>query len=470
MTKDLTRGSPAKLIVMFTIPLLIGNIFQQFYNMADTLIVGRTIGPGALAAVGCTGSIMFLIIGFAQGMTSGLSIIVAQRFGAGDEEGVRRSFATGALVCLAITVVLTLVSVLSARPILELMQTPADIIDQAYEYIVVIYAGIGAAVLFNYLSNVIRALGDSRTPLIFLVIASVLNIGLDFALILWCGMGVAGAGVATVIAQAVSGLLCLIYIAKRFHILHPKRKDWRQTREQLMSHLRLAVPMGFQASIIAIGTISVQVALNTLGTTAVAAYTAASKIDMLCTMPSMSFGITMATYTAQNYGANLFQRIKTGVRQCCIISVIVSAVLGLVNILAGKYLIMAFVGAESTEIVDLAQIMLTINGICYVFLALLFVYRNTLQGLGKSFIPTLAGSLELVVRIFAAFVLAALMGFTGACLANSMAWIGACILLCIAYYVTIRKDFRTPAWAVPQPEYPEGHTEPEEQKKEAEIV
>lgn len=452
MTRDLTKGSPAKLIVFFTLPLLIGNVFQQFYNMADTFIVGRTIGPDALAAVGCTGSIMFFIIGFAQGITSGLSIVISQRFGAGDEEGVRRSFATSTLICIVTTVVLTAISVVLTRPILELMQTPSDIIDDAYSYLVVIFAGIGASILFNFLSNVIRALGDSRTPLIFLVIASVLNVVLDFVLIVYGHMGVAGAGVATVIAQVVSGLLCIVYIVKRFPILHIRRSDWRQSKEQIYLHLRLGLPMGFQASIISIGTISVQIALNTLGTTSVAAYTAASKIDNLCTMPSQSFGMAMATYTAQNYGANLMDRIRVGVRRCCVISGVVSALLGVMNILFGKYLVELFVGADGTaEIVSLAQIMLTMNGICYVFLALLFIYRSTLQGIGKSFIPTVSGVIELVIRIFAAFVLVAVMGFTGACLANCMAWVGACIFLCITYYITMHKLFRRPAYEIPKP-------------------
>ena len=455
MTKDLTKGSPTKLILMFTMPILIGNIFQQLYNMADTLIVGRTIGADALAAVGCTGSIMFFIIGFAQGLTSGLSIVIAQRFGAGDEEGVRRSFATGIVIAVGITVVLTAVSVLIARPVLELMQTPAKIIDDAYSYIVVIYAGIVASVLFNFLSNVLRALGDSRTPLIFLVIASLLNIGLDFVFILACSMGVAGAAFATVISQAISGLLCVGYIIKRFPVLHIKKRDWHQSKEQLLLHIRLAIPMGFQSSIIAIGTITVQVALNTLGTMAVTAYTAASKIDNLMTMPSMSFGIAMATYTAQNYGANLINRIKVGVRRCCIIAGGISVTLGAINICAGKYLVMAFVGESAPEIVSLSQIMLTINGICYVFLALLFVFRNTLQGLGKSFIPTASGVLELVVRIFAAIVLTALWGFTGACLANSMAWISAMILLAIGYFVVTKHLFHLPKYAVPKTAFPE---------------
>lgn len=459
MTKDLTKGSPTKLILMFTLPLLIGNIFQQLYNMADTLIVGRTIGADALAAVGCTGSIMFFIIGFAMGMTSGLSIVVAQRFGAGDEAGVRRSFATGIIIAGGVTAVLTVFSVLLARPVLELMQTPAKIIDDAYSYIVVIYAGIAAAVFFNFLSNALRALGDSRTPLIFLVIASLLNIGLDFVFILSCSMGVAGAAFATVISQAAAGFLCMAYIIKKFPILRIRREDWRQSKEQLLLHIKLAIPMGFQSSIIAIGTITVQVALNTLGTTAVTAYTAASKIDNLMTMPSMSFGIAMATYTAQNFGANLIGRIKTGVRQCCLIAGGISVFLSIVNICAGKYLVMAFVGESAPEVVSLAQVMLTINGICYVFLALLFIFRNTLQGLGKSFIPTLSGVLELVVRIFAAIVLTAFWGFTGACLANSMAWISAMALLAIGYFVVTRRLFHLPKFAVPKAVYLEGREE-----------
>ena len=237
MTKNMTVGNPAKLILFFTIPLLIGNLFQQLYNMADTLIVGRTIGVEALAAVGCTGSIMFLILGFTQGLTAGLSIVTAQRFGAGDEEGVRRSFAAGILIGGVITVFLTALSVALARPILILMRTPANIIDGAYSYIVVIYAGIAAAVLFNLLSSVLRALGDSRTPLIFLVIACLINIGLDFLCILTFQMGVAGAAVATIAAQLLSGGACIVYIARRFPMLHLRREHWRVTREEIFEHL-----------------------------------------------------------------------------------------------------------------------------------------------------------------------------------------------------------------------------------------
>lgn len=439
MTKNLTTGSPAKLILLFTLPLVIGNVFQQLYSMADTLIVGRTLGVDALAAVGCTGSLVFLIIGFAQGLTSGFSIITAQRFGAGDMQGVRQSFIVSALLSTAVTVVLTALAVPFTRPVLEWMRTPPQIIDEAYKYIVVIYWGIVSAMLFNLLSNIIRALGDSRTPLIFLIVASLLNIGLDFLFILQFQMGVAGAAVATVIAQLASGALCLLYIVKRFPMLHLHREDWKIPREMVWQHLRVGLPMGFQSSIIAIGAIVLQFALNNLGATSVAAYTAAQKIDMVAVQPMMSFGITMATFAAQNYGAHNILRIRKGVRQCCAMSVAFSIVVGAVNILAGRWLVGLFVGSDQPQVTALAQTYLVINGAMYFVLALLFIYRYTLQGLGKSFVPTLAGVMELLMRTFAVVALSGWLSFAGACLANPLAWIGACVPLAAAYYAVLRR-------------------------------
>ena len=293
MTKNMTSGQPAKLILFFTIPLLIGNIFQQFYSMADTLIVGRTIGVHALAAVGCTGSITFLILGFAMGLTAGLSIVTAQRFGASDENGVRRSIAVGALISLAVTILLTVIAVPLTRPILEWMQTPAEIIDDAWSYLVIIFTGTAACMLFNMLSNIIRAVGDSKTPLLFLIIACILNIILDFVLILVFKMGVAGAAWATILAQLVSGLLCLWYMKKRLTFLIPQKDDWKVTSWEVTLHLKLALPMAFQMSIIAIGAVILQYALNGLGAVSVAAYTAAQKIDSIATQPMNSFGTTM---------------------------------------------------------------------------------------------------------------------------------------------------------------------------------
>ena len=434
MTRDLTRGNPAKLILTFTIPLLIGNIFQQLYSMADTIIVGRTIGVNALAAVGATGSLSFLIIGFAQGLTAGFSVITAQRFGAGDYSGVRRSAAVSAVLSGIITLLLTAVSVAGVRPLLELMNTPADIIDDAYHYIVVIFWGIVASMLFNLLSNIIRALGDSKTPLLFLVVACLLNIALDFLFILAFHMGVAGAAWATVISQFVSGVLCLLYIGKQ---------DWKLRRDVVFAHLRVGLPMAFQSSIIAIGAMILQGALNALGSVAVAAFTAAQKLDTLIIQPLMSFGITMATYVAQNYGAGNLPRIRKGVRQCSVMSVAISLLGGLLVILAGKPLVRIFVGSGQNEVVDLAQVYLVINGACYCILALLFIYRYTLQGLGKSLVPTVAGVMELVMRTLAAVFLAQVIGFAGVSWANPIAWAGATIPLGIAYFVMISRLEKT---------------------------
>lgn len=439
MTKNLTEGSPAKLIVLFTIPLLIGNIFQQFYSMADTLIVGRTIGVNALAAVGCTGSITFLILGFAMGLTSGLSILTAQRFGAGDERGVRKSVAAGVWLSAGVTIALTALSVPLTRPILELMRTPPEIIDDACRYVIVIFGGIVASMLFNLLSNIIRALGDSKTPLFFLVVACILNIALDFVCILIFKMGVAGAAWATIIAQMVSGILCLFYIKRRLPILHLTREGWRVTKWELVQHAKVAFPMAFQMSIIAIGAVVLQFALNGLGALAVAAFTAAQKIDQIATQPMNSFGTTMATYAAQNYGAGKTERIRKGVLQCSLISVGFAVVMGLVNIFAGYQLAGIFVGPGEPEVASLAQTYLIINGSMYFLLAMLFIFRFTLQGLGKGVMPTVAGVMELVMRTFSAVFLAQYFGFAGACWSNPLAWLGACIPLTIAFFATVRK-------------------------------
>ena len=449
MTNDLTRGSPAKQILFFTIPLLIGNLFQQFYSMADTMIVGRTIGVEALAAVGATGSISFLIIGFSQGLTSGFAVITAQRFGAGDMDGVRKSVTSGILLGAGITVILTAVSVPLARPVLELMHTPEDILDDAHAYIAVIFAGIGASVMFNLLSNIIRALRDSRTPLLFLAAACVLNIGLDFVLILWCWMGVAGAAVATVFSQLVSGGLCLLYMFRRFPVLRLQRRDWIPERRMLLNESRVGLPMGFQMSIIAIGAMILQIALNRLGSTAIAGFIAAQKIDQLANQPMMSFGITMATYAAQNYGAGNMRRIRAGVRRCILMSVGFSIVCGGALILAAKPMAGLFVGADQPEVLDYVQTYLLLNASLYFLLALLFIFRYTLQGLGKSLFPTIAGVAELLMRTLAALVLANIWGYAGVCLSNPIAWFGALIPLTTAYVLTIRRLPDTEGLAAP---------------------
>lgn len=308
--KDLTKGNVVSQIALFALPLLIGNIFQQFYNMADMIIVGRTINTTALAAIGATGAIAFLVIGFSFGLTSGFTVITAQRFGAGDENGVRRSIATGIILSVVVSIVITALSVFTAFPLFKLMQTPADIIDDAYAYTVVIYGGTVVTIFFNLFAGILRALGDSITPLLFLVIACIINIVLDYVFIVYFHMGVAGAGWATVAAQGVAVLLCLVYSLKRFPVVRLRRQDWRFDWAFAWKHLAIGLSMGAQMAIIAVGSIVLQIGINHLGTDSIKAFSAAVKIDQLATQPLFSLGVAVATFTAQNYGAYRFMRIR----------------------------------------------------------------------------------------------------------------------------------------------------------------
>lgn len=438
MTKSMTEGGPARLILLFTLPLLGGNLFQQFYNMMDALIVGRTLGVDALAAVGCTGSIIFLILGFAQGISSGLSIVTARYFGSNDLEGVRRSFAANIVIGVGVTILLTVISVPLARPILVIMRTPANILDNAYAYVVVIYGGIFALMMFNVLSNVLRALGDSRTPLLFLIVASILNVVLDLLFIRTFYMGVAGAAWATVIAQVISAVLCIIYIAKKFPILHVRPEDFRLTRGELWQHLVIGLPMGFQTSIIGIGVIILQIVLNGQGELAVAAYTAAQKIEQIVCAPLNSFGLTMATYAAQNYGAGKIGRIRTGVHRCVAMSLGYTVFITMIVVFAGTPLVRLFVD-DAPEVIAMAGEYLRLTSLLYWALSLLFILRYTLQGLGQGVVPTIAGIMELIMRAVGCIILSGIFGFAGISVAYALAWPGSLIPLSISYLWTMQR-------------------------------
>lgn len=434
----LTKGNPLKLVIQFTIPLLIGNVFQQLYSFMDALIVGRTIGKDALAAVGATGSITFLIIGFAQGTTAGLAILTAQAYGARDDRQVRKSFGASIWISLIIAILITIFSLLFTVPLLTLMQTPKAILPDAIAFVRVIFIGTIASMAFNLLSNMLRALGDSRTPLFFLIIATVINIILDFTFILGLHMGVAGAGWATITAEFISALLCWIYIKRRIPLLVLRRSDLTFDWSEIVRHLKVGLPMGFQMSIIAIGSVILQVMLNTLGTNAVAAYTAAGRIDQLATLPASSFGVTMATYVAQNLGAKQYKRIRQGIYQTLALNVGLSTVLGALIIIFGKPLVNLFLGPNQPAVTDLAQIYFRANASMYWLLAILFTIRNTLQGLGQSLVPTIAGFFELFMRAFAGIVLVHLFAFTGASFANPLAWFGSVVVLVSSYVKTMR--------------------------------
>ncbi|WP_208560695.1 MATE family efflux transporter [Marinilactibacillus kalidii] len=439
MKKDMTQGSPMKLILSFTVPLLIGNLFQQFYNMADSYIVSQTVGVKAFSAIGSTTSLQFLIIGLAIGLTAGLSVITAQRFGKKDEKALRKNLAASVVISGVIAVILTVLTTTFSRQILTLMQTPAETYDYAYDYLNVIFWGISGTILFNLLANMLRALGDSKTPLYFLILTSILNIGLDYLFILYFDMGIRGASVATVISQVFSSILCLIFIWKKVPLLRIHKEDWAFDWSEYKEHLRIGLPYGFQYSIIAIGAVAITVTLNKLGANAVAAFTAAQKVDTVAMLPLQSFGVTMSTFAAQNYGARKFNRIWYGVNQAIKLSITYSVIIGIVLLLWGRQVAMLFVGADaSPEVISMIQQFFLTNATLYAVLSLLFIYRHTLQGLGNSLAPTVAGIGELVGRALAATLLSIPFGFLGAAISNPLAWVAALVPLAIAYYSTRR--------------------------------
>ena len=401
MVRDMTEGHPLKRILAFSAPLLLGNLFQQFYSMADSIIVGQYIGVNAFAAVGSTGSINFLILGFVQGACMGFAIPVAQEFGAGDMRAMRRCVANAAYLSVLVAIAVTALTALFTRDILRWMQTPADIFEDAYSYIFIVFAGTGATVLYNLLASVLRALGDSRTPLIYLIIASIINIALDVVLIAVIPLGVAGAAYATVASQLISGLLCLWHIKRKFLILHIEKQERKFDKELCLRLLHAGVPMGLQFSITAIGA-------------------------------------TMATYCSQNYGANRIDRVRQGIRQATIVTAVYSVVGLAIAYFCGRTIAQMFISAEETALLDSIRQFLTINGIFYFPLAIILVYRNSLQGLGFSNSAMLAGVFELVARSAVAWLLVGTFGFIAVCFANPAAWIAADCLLLPMYAKKIR--------------------------------
>ncbi len=434
MTKDMTRGNPMKLIVGFALPLLFGFLFQQFYNLVDTVIVGRFLGVDELAGVGATGSVNFLVIGFCMGVCNGFSIPVAHKFGAGDYKGMRKYVANCAWLGIAFSVVLTLVTVVLCRQILELMRTPEDIIDFSYQYIVIIFAAIPFTFLYNIVSGVIRALGDSRTPVIFLVISSIVNIGLDLFFIIVLKLGVAGAAWATAIAQVVAGVGCLWYMIKKFDILHIRKDEWAVNAHMMGSLCAMGVPMGLQYSITAIGSVVIQTAINSLGSIAVASVTAGQKIGMFFCCPFDALGGTMATYAGQNAGAGKVDRIRQGVRSATLIGGIYSIAACIVLTVFGGVIPILFVDASETVVIHQAHQFLTFNSLFYIPLTIVNVWRFTIQGMGYSLLAILAGVCEMIARAMVGFLLVPIFGYIIICFASPLAWLLADAFLIPAFF------------------------------------
>lgn len=438
-SKDMTVGSPMKLILGFALPLLMGMLFQQIYSLVDTIIVGRALGVTALAAVGATGSINFLIIGFCLGVCSGFALPVAQRFGAKDYKGMRKYVGNSAILAVIIAIIMTVLTVLLCRNILVWMNTPEDIIDLSYNYIVIIFAGIPATILYNLLSSYLRSLGDSVTPLIFLVISAVLNIALDLLFIVTFQMGVFGAAFATVLSQGISGLLCLIYIIFKCKLLHPERDDWTLDGSYVRTLLIMGLPMGFQYSITAIGSVILQTSVNALGSEAVASMTAASKISLFMCCPFDALGSTMATYGGQNVGAGKLDRLSKGLFSAGIVGIIYSIGIFIFNVFFGHNLIHLFVKASEVTVVTQAKTFLLINAAFYIPLVFVNEVRFLIQGMGFSGFAVFAGVFEMVARSLVGALFVPIFGFSAACFASPLAWIFADCFLFPAYFHVLRK-------------------------------
>ena len=439
---DMTSGSPVKMILSFTFPIFIGNVFQQFYNMADAVIVGKFVGTKALAAVGSTGTIMFLIYGFVVGMTAGFTVLTAQKFGAGDMKAMRQTVAGASILSLIVGLILTAAFMILMKPWLMAMNTPADIFADAYAYIMIVSAGILAQMLYNLLASVLRALGNSKVPLYFLILSALLNIVLDLVLIIVFHMGAAGAAVATVVSQGVSGLLCLVYIVKCVPVLRMSRDDWRPSGHLLKTQMRIGIPMALQYSITAIGTMMVQSSLNILGSTLVAAYTAAGKIEQVVSQAYVALGTTLATYSAQNIGAGDVPRIRQGFRVTTWIGVIYSFAAAALVMTVGKYMTYLFVSEDVELIMDSVDLYLKCAGSLFIPLAIVNIYRNGIQGLGYGLLPMMAGVAELVGRGVMSVIAAQQKSYLGVCLASPAAWVLAALLLIAMYCYVIRIDLK----------------------------
>ena len=434
MEKDMTTGSPGKMIFNFTMPIFIGNIFQQFYNMADTVIVGKFVGNAALAAVGACGTLAFLIIGFLQGVTAGFTVVTAQHYGAGNMKAMKKSVASGAILTLIVSVILTVLSMISMSKVLHLMNTPSDMYGEAYGYIMVLCGGIIAQALYNYLASVLRALGDSKRPLYFLVIAALLNIVLDLVFIIIFRLGAAGAAYATVIAQGISGILCLFYIGKMVPALHLHKEDWEMNGSLIGWQLKIGLPMAFQYSITAIGTIVVQSCLNILGSTAAAGFAAASKIEQVFSQAYVALGTTMATYCAQNMGAGKYTRIRKGFKNATLMGFAYAIVTGVIIFFGGKYMTVFFVSENLDQIMGYVDIYLRCVSVSFLPLVIVNLYRNGIQGMGYGLLPMTAGIAELIGRSGAALIASHFGSYMGICLASPAAWVLAGTLLIVMYF------------------------------------
>lgn len=442
MINDLTTGNPLKLIIKFAIPLLLGNLFMQIYQISDMLIVGHLISVDALAAVGASAPIYMVFLMIAFGFTGGLTVITAQRFGAKNDEGVRRSVFHSLLAAMTLSIIMTVALVLSLKDLLRLMNIPEQIFKDAYDFMFLLSLSSVMIILYNLMSGFIRALGDSKTPLYFLIFSSLINIVLNFIFIYYFQWGVSGSAAGTLVANTVSVIICGAYMWHKFPLLRLQKKymqfDWQLMKE----HLNIAIPMALQFSILSFSIMIVQSVCNSFGPQVIAAFATSLRIEQLATQPLLALGLAMATFSAQNWGANLLSRIRRGVKYALILSTCISVIGFLLVREIGQYMISAFIENGDEFIIQTGKRYLVISTQFYFFLGLIFVFRNTIQGMGKPIIPLCSSIMELITRAFAAIYLAKIWGYVGIFYASAISWTSAGILVACGYLYYIHKFSR----------------------------
>ena len=432
-SKEMTAGPALPLILKFTLPLLLGNLLQQTYSLVDAAIVGKFLGINALASVGASTSVVFLILGFCNGCCGGFGIPVAQKFGARDYSTMRSYISVSLKLSVVMSVTIAIVTSILCADILQMMRTPENIFEGAYAYLLVTFIGVPFTFFYNLLSSIIRALGDSKTPFWFLLLSTVLNIVLDLFCILVLGWGVAGAAIATVISQGLSAVLCYIYMYRKFDILQSTPKERRFQSKLAKTLLYIGVPMGLQFSITAIGSIMLQSANNALGTACVAAFTSAMRIKMffICTFESL--GIAMATYSGQNYGAGKPERIWLGIKASVLMMIIYAAFTFVLLMSGAKYFALIFVDPSETEILLDTELFLHISCMFFPVLGLLCVLRYTIQGVGFTNLAMFSGVAEMIARILVSLYAVPAFGFLAVCYGDPLAWIAADLFLVPAF-------------------------------------
>lgn len=441
---DMTKGNPMSIIFKFTLMLLLGNVAQQLYNIVDTIIVGRTVDPLALAAVGSTGTIMFLMFGTSNGMVSGFSIVTSQRYGAGDLKGVRQSVTNGLYLSLIIAALITIVGLAFMRPLLVLMNTPEEIFDYALTYISTICAGIVCVIMYNFCASLMRAVGNSLMPLIFLICSAATNIGLDIWFIVGFRMETFGAALATVVSQGLAVIPCVIFIYTKMPTLRPSKEDWKWNSAIIKEELKYGIPMAIQYGITASGTVIMQSAFNTFDYIAVGAITAASKFQGIITMGMFSVGQTMAAYAGQNYGAKNLTRIKLGVKAALKLYIVYSVVAAVISIIAVPKILWIFFDSDVdiSLYIPWAMPYVIECAVCYFFLAMIFIYRHTIQSVGYAQLAMILGFVELGARIITSFCSIKLHNYYIAVASDPFAWVlaGVCgLFISVVIFKKIEK-------------------------------